>query len=94
MLKINNAVQKTVKRHLLKNTVNAKYERCSNISTLSACALAIQASRIRDWQYYDVAITSFLTASFFTSTLEWFKNKKALIPIKKRAKSIKNASKI
>ena len=94
MLKINDAVQKTVKRHLFKNTINAKYERCANLSTLSACGLAIEAARFREWQFHDIAITSLLASSFYASTLGWFKNKMALIPIKKRAKSIKNASKI
>ena len=94
MLKINQAIQKSTKRYFLKNTVNAKCDRSANVSTISALGLAIQTTRLQDWQISDIGITSILTTTFLKSLLDWFKNEKDLILIKKRAKAIKKSSKI
>ena len=93
MLKINPVIPKGLKRYCLKNTVNARYERNMDLAMFSGLGLGAQVFRFPNWGTHDISITALLGATFLHGIAEALERKIDLIPIKKRAKAIKKASK-
>ena len=94
MLKINSLIPKSTKRYILKNTVQKKIEKNTDLALLGAVGVTTQVARIASWDVQDIAITSFFATLFVKSFVNLFKNRLDYNLIKKRAVSIKKASKI
>ena len=94
MLSINKVFPRFARKYNFKNTVSAKYERNLKASIISSSVLLFEAQRLRELEAYEVPILALATTLFVPSFVGVIKNAMALIPIKKRAKSIKNVSKI
>ncbi len=94
MLKVASYIPKHVKRYCLKNTINAKLDRSVDLLTASAAGLCIQSARFNNWGMSDIGITSTLITAALYGLKNAIKNRIDLVPIKKRAKDIKKASKV
>ena len=92
MLNIN-SIKKPVSRYLYKNTINAKYNRNIDFATATSLGFAVQIARMPYWEDYDIPTTAFCGALWVNSVKNILKNRIALSPIIKRAKSIKNTAK-
>lgn len=93
MIKVSSIVPKGIKRYAFKNTVNAKCERCTDIGTLSTLGVVIQTARLPHWAPEDIGLTAGLGTIALKSIVDFVKNRILLMPIIKRAKQIKSASK-
>lgn len=92
MLKIN-PILTNVCRYCKKNTVNAKYNRNMDLAAIGSIGLMTQIVRFPVWELHDVPIAVMSLAVYLKGLYEGVKNRFELSPIKKRAKSIKKASK-
>lgn len=91
MLKIDPVVN-SIGRYCRKNTVNARYNKNLDMATFSGIGTCIQMFRFSSWGIHDIGISSMLATLTLKCFSDAMRDKKLLLPIKKRAKSIKNAN--
>lgn len=93
MLKIYPKICQNVQRYCCKNTINARYNRNMDLSALMSIGLCTQLLRIPDWQIHDAPLTALIACTGVKGLFESLRNRILLMPIRKRAKAIKKASK-
>lgn len=93
MIKINNAIQKSVTRYLYKNTVRAKYDRNMDTAFVSGLTAAAEAIRMPNWEPHDFGIFALAGSIYLRCAAKALKHLIELQPIRKRAIKIKKAAK-
>ena len=94
-MKIGQKISKNILRYERKNTISARYERYRTKADLFTLATGIQLFRLPTWEpLTDIAITSFLGTIALKNFKDAFCLLKDLRIIKKRATSIKKATRL
>lgn len=93
MIKINNAIQKSLTGYIYKNTVRAKYNRSMDTAFVSGLAAGAELIRIPSWEPHDFGLFAFVGSIYLRSAAKAVKHLIELQPIRKRAIKIKKAAK-